>query len=181
MILYHGSLSEFDRIKVNKSKGTKDFGKGFYTTDSLQHAKERATELYFKELRLTGYNNRRYIYSYKVNIVEMRRELNVKTFNKMTAEWLDIIVAYRSGSNPLSNIDVIIGPTADARLSYKLHQECYDKVDKYTSKLNMTDAKKLEIMKELNLDRYGIQYCFRSNKAVNWLDTHLCERRIIND
>lgn len=30
-VLYHGTVSEIDKVDVTKGRGRKDFGKGFYT------------------------------------------------------------------------------------------------------------------------------------------------------
>ncbi len=42
MILYHGSNILFDKIDLSKSKPNKDFGKGFYLSESRQQALEMA-------------------------------------------------------------------------------------------------------------------------------------------
>ncbi|MBR4259524.1 MAG: DUF3990 domain-containing protein [Kiritimatiellae bacterium] len=36
MILYHGSNTSFNAIDLGKGLPAKDFGRGFYMTDSLQ-------------------------------------------------------------------------------------------------------------------------------------------------
>lgn len=41
-ILYHGSIYDFNEINVNKGKGYKDFGKGFYATTVARHAESIA-------------------------------------------------------------------------------------------------------------------------------------------
>jgi len=38
MILYHGTNIDFDIIDLLKSKPNKDFGRGFYLTESLAQA-----------------------------------------------------------------------------------------------------------------------------------------------
>ena len=43
MILYHGTYLNFDRIDLSKSNKGKDFGKGFYLSDSYDQALKLAT------------------------------------------------------------------------------------------------------------------------------------------
>lgn len=43
MILYHGTNTDFEKIDLRKSKSNKDFGQGFYLSDSLQQAKNMAS------------------------------------------------------------------------------------------------------------------------------------------
>ena len=43
MILYHGTYMKFDRIDLSKSNKGKDFGKGFYLSDSYDQALKLAT------------------------------------------------------------------------------------------------------------------------------------------
>ena len=40
--LYHGSIYNFRSIDTNFGSGYKDFGKGFYTTASKEHARNIA-------------------------------------------------------------------------------------------------------------------------------------------
>ena len=42
MILYHGSNMTIERIDLDKSKPNKDFGKGFYLSESETQAMEMA-------------------------------------------------------------------------------------------------------------------------------------------
>ena len=51
MILYHGSNMIIEHVDLDKSKSNKDFGKGFYLSESEMQATEMAT---FKSLLLGG-------------------------------------------------------------------------------------------------------------------------------
>ena len=44
MILYHGSNMSFDVIDIGKGLPAKDFGRGFYMTDSLECAEKTARQ-----------------------------------------------------------------------------------------------------------------------------------------
>ena len=45
MILYHGSNTDFKAIDLNKSQRGKDFGCGFYLSESEEQAKEKAIQM----------------------------------------------------------------------------------------------------------------------------------------
>lgn len=38
MRLFHGTNTDFDRVKLDRSKPNKDFGRGFYLSDNYQQA-----------------------------------------------------------------------------------------------------------------------------------------------
>ena len=44
MILYHGSNTSFNAIDLGKDLPAKDFGRGFYMTDSLECAEKTARQ-----------------------------------------------------------------------------------------------------------------------------------------
>lgn len=98
MILYHGSKQIVEYPEIRMAKYNKDFYFGFYCTSFLTQAKRWATRYTGK-----GYINE-YIY------VE-DSSLHMKSFNEMTEEWLDFIVACRSGKS--HNYDIVEGPMAD--------------------------------------------------------------------
>lgn len=49
LILFHGSVTVFNKIELEKSHNRRDFGKGFYTTILRQQAKEWAYRLSLRE------------------------------------------------------------------------------------------------------------------------------------
>ncbi len=97
MELYHGSNIRIERPEIRIGKFTKDFGEGFYCTAMRRQAEKWA---------------RRYD-TPVVNIYEYTPDagLDILHFKEMTDEWLDFIVACRSGI-PHSH-DVVIGAMAD--------------------------------------------------------------------
>ncbi|MDD6216829.1 MAG: DUF3990 domain-containing protein [Roseburia sp.] len=98
MILYHGSkeIVEFPEIRIQRFH--KDFYFGFYCTMYPEQAIRWATR--FDGI---GYLNE---YRYMPN-----DKLNIKKFPQMTEEWLDFIVACRSGRP--HEYDIVEGPMAD--------------------------------------------------------------------
>ena len=102
MEIYHGSYTSVQTPEIIKGKFTKDFGEGFYCTELKRQAEKWA---------------RRYdtpvvsIYEYKP-----LGELKILCFDDMTDEWLDFIVANRSGLNKWKEYDYIEGGIADDRV-----------------------------------------------------------------
>lgn len=98
IILYHGSkeIVEFPEIRIQKYN--KDFYFGFYCTLFSEQAIRWATR----------YDGIGYLNEYQY---EPDSSLNVKTFSEMSEEWLDFIVACRTGK--AHDYDIVEGPMAD--------------------------------------------------------------------
>lgn len=105
LILYHGSVADFDLIDLAKSKNRRDFGKGFYTTVLEKQSKEWA---YRKSLREKS--STYYVYRY---LFTKNDSLNIKYFDALNREWLEFIKENRSKGGTQHNYDVVIGPVAD--------------------------------------------------------------------
>ncbi len=97
-IIYHGSKEEVEFPEIRKAYYNKDFYFGFYCTLIEEQAVRWATRF-----GKPGIVNR-----YKLIADE---SLNVLKFEKMTEEWLDFIVACRSGKS--HQYDIVEGPMAD--------------------------------------------------------------------
>lgn len=97
-IVYHGSQDKIEFPEIRIARYNKDFYFGFYCTIFLEQAKRWATRFSGKGM----------INEYEYNFDE---NLNIKIFENMTEEWLDFIVACRSGKS--HNFDVVEGPMAD--------------------------------------------------------------------
>lgn len=100
MELYHGSSMAIPSPEIVRGKFTKDFGEGFYCTELKRQAVKWA-----KRYDTPIVN----IYDYQSN-----EALNILQFESMTDEWLDFIVACRSGKP--HNYDVVIGAMADDQI-----------------------------------------------------------------
>ena len=101
MILYHGSNAIVEYPEIRKAKYNKDFYFGFYCTRYQEQAERWATR-YGKK----GYVNQ---YEYEPN-----EKLNYLLFEEMTEEWLDFIIACRSGKD--HEYDIVIGAMADDQI-----------------------------------------------------------------
>ncbi len=98
ILVYHGSRQLVETPEIRIAKFNKDFYFGFYCTIMKKQAERWATR--FDE---NGYVN---VYEYCAN-----PELKVLKFEEMTEEWLDFIVACRSGKS--HDYDIVEGPMAD--------------------------------------------------------------------
>lgn len=98
IFVYHGSNQLVETPEIRIAKFNKDFYFGFYCTIMKNQAERWATR--FDD---NGYVN---IYEYQPNL-----ELKILTFENMTEEWLDFIVACRSGKS--HDYDIVEGPMAD--------------------------------------------------------------------
>ena len=83
-----------------KGRNTKDFGNGFYCTVIKEQAQRWARRYDTKVVS---------IYE-----VRLRPTLKIKEFKDMTNEWLDFIIACRSGIP--HDFDIVIGAMADDQI-----------------------------------------------------------------
>ena len=100
MKLYHGSYTAIPTPKILTSKFPKDFGEGFYCTEFEQQAVRWASR-------------------YDTAIVSMYDytpddNLKILVFKEMTEEWLNFIVACRSGKK--HDFDIVIGAMANDQI-----------------------------------------------------------------
>lgn len=98
IIVYHGSKDYVEKPEIRIQKYNKDVYFGFYCTLFPEQAKRWAT-------RFTGIgilNEYKYI---------PNENMNIKKFETMTEDWLDFIVACRTGNS--HEYDIVEGPMAD--------------------------------------------------------------------
>ena len=100
MTVYHGGYTPVEKPEIRTGRNTKDFGVGFYCTIIKEQAQRWARRYDTKIVS---------IYEVRIN-----QELNIKEFRKMTDEWLDFIIACRSGVP--HHYDVVIGAMADDQI-----------------------------------------------------------------
>jgi len=114
--LYHGTTKEFNIIDVSYGKSFKDFGRGFYATQSYDHAlsiaqRNRRIEL---ERQPEGKNTEIpvYVYHYELNSEDLST-LNIKKFLKPDSEWVEFVVKNRTERSFHHGFDLVIGATAN--------------------------------------------------------------------
>lgn len=100
MTVYHGGYQAVEKPEIRIGRNTKDFENGFYCTIIKEQA-ERWARRYPAKI---------------VSIYDVRFQegLNIKEFQNMTEEWLDFIVACRSGKD--HTYDIVIGAMADDQI-----------------------------------------------------------------
>lgn len=149
LILYHGTVYDFETIDLQKSHNRRDFGRGFYTTILERQAKEWA---YRMQLRMKTENH--YVYQYVFN--EMS-DLKVKRFYALNEEWLEFIKENRAKGDIQHGYDVVIGPVAD--------DNTMETVQLYIS--GVLTAK--EAVERLRYSKINNQVSFHTEKALGYL------------
>ena len=104
IMLYHGSNIEINKVDLQKSRITTDFGKAFYLTTSLDQAQKWANKI----AKIKSGNPIVSIFEYQEN-----NTLNNKIFNNANYQWLDYVVLNRLGNNINDIYDIVVGPVAN--------------------------------------------------------------------
>lgn len=156
MIYYHGTDKYFKNLMLPQEQSYKDFGMGVYLAELEKHARRVAN---WKR----GENA--YIYVYKVNITEIKKQFSTKEFRTISIEWLKYIIYNRTNYGG-HDYDLIIGPTADAQAQ----DEVEDFIRTYRNPTN-EDYKKLQdrlmpVSKE-GIRGHGTQLCIKSQELLN--------------
>lgn len=100
MTVYHGGYKPVKEPEIRAGRNTKDFGTGFYCT-IIKEQEQRWSKRY----------NTKIVSVYEV---KLDPKLNIKEFREMTDEWLDFIIACRSGES--HDYDIVIGAMADDQI-----------------------------------------------------------------
>lgn len=100
MVIYHGDNKAIETPEIIIGKFTKDFGPGFYCTTIREQAVRWA------QRNLTS------IVSYYKYIPDSK--LDILEFKNATDDWLDFVIACRSGV--AHSHDIVIGPMADDQI-----------------------------------------------------------------
>ena len=152
MILYHGSNMAIEKIDLEKSKPNKDFGKGFYLSESETQAMEMAA---FKTSLLGG---EPMVTKFEFDESAMQSsDLRTKVFNDYSEEWSDFVFANREG-NDVERYDIVYGPIANDKIGLQIRKLKDGSIDK---------AEFLNRLKYMKGVTY--QYFFGSERAVKYL------------
>ncbi|MDR1322011.1 MAG: DUF3990 domain-containing protein [Gracilibacteraceae bacterium] len=100
MLVYHGGYRAIEKPEIRAAKNNKDFGRGFYCTELRTQADKWAKRFDTPIVSV-------YEYTPKTGF-------NTLTFAEMTDEWLDFIVACRSGKP--HNYAVVEGAMANDQI-----------------------------------------------------------------
>ena len=155
--LYHGTNQSFDAIDLQRGLPNKDFGRGFYLTDSIECAVKTARQ---RVDRLGG--------APKVLVFRIEEEkltlLNVKRFAVPTREWALFVRANRrdyvdaDDHNRDNRYDLVVGPIANDRLS--LQFRLFDK-----GIISLDD-----FVDGLKFRQVYMQYSFHTNRSIELLE-----------
>lgn len=110
MKLYHGSTVAVKRPNINRSRGTTDFGKGFYTTTNFAQAKKWAI---LKKKREAS--KKAIVSTFEVPDDILESGYKVLRFAGATKEWLEFVVRNRRGQET-EKYDLVMGPVANDQL-----------------------------------------------------------------
>ena len=160
-IVYHGSPVRFYDINLSVGGVKKDFGKGFYLSDDIEHAFKAGR----KKARIFE-TDKVYIYQYLLPVT-WPDNIEKHVFREPNKNWLDYIIGNRFERN-VPFYDVVYGPTADENTPEILRQfiarGCKEEeVDR--------------VIRELKPSVYARQVCIKSEQAKKYITGELIEVR----
>lgn len=110
MRLYHGSTVVVTTPKILEPSRTLDYGKGFYTTTSIEQA-----ELWVKR-HLSRNLQQGYINVYELCDDFKDIGLNILWFESPTEEWVDFVMNNRMNKKYVHDYDIVYGPVANDKV-----------------------------------------------------------------
>ena len=157
MKLYHGSNVIVDHPEVAKGKPFKDFGRGFYLSDTIEQAMEMAERV----VERIGNGQTPIVTTYEFDDSAMTDGLlKVKRFEAYTEEWAEFVLRNRDRKTqqPFHDYDIVYGPIAD------------DGVVRQMRRFEMGTITLKELLQELQYPpKITFQYFFGSEKALEKL------------
>jgi hypothetical protein len=110
VIVYHGATEIVKNPICKIGRNNLDFGKGFYMTDIKEQAERWAKSVAFKRKADAIINK------YELDRDAILTSASCKIFTDYNAEWLDFVVANRSGETVDKDFDYVEGGVADDRV-----------------------------------------------------------------
>lgn len=157
MKLYHGSNIVVNHPEIAKGKPFKDFGQGFYLSDTIEQAVEMAQRV----VERVGTGQTPIVSSFEFDDSVMADgSLKVKCFDTYTEEWAEFVLRNRDRKTPqpYHDYDIVYGPIAD------------DGVVRQMRRFEMGAITLKELMQELKYPpKITFQYFFGSEKALEKL------------
>ena len=148
MKLYHGSTVIAAKPLVSYGRDNLDFGKGFYTTN-MQSQAEKWVQ------RFIALGKKGIINIYNFDYTDIQQKYRYKKFPEYNEEWLDFVLACRSGSNEYQNYDIIEGGIANDKV--------FNTVELYFSGL----IDKATALQRLKFEKPNNQICFINQKVID--------------
>ena len=157
MKLYHGSNIVVSHPDITKGKPYKDFGQGFYLSDTAEQAMEMAQRV----VERFGAGQTPIVSTFEFDDSAMTDGLlKVKCFEAYTEEWAEFVLRTRDRKTPQPyyDYDIVYGPIAD------------DGVVRQMRRYEMGGITLKELMQELQYPaKITFQYFFGSDRALEKL------------
>jgi hypothetical protein len=156
MKLYHGSNQIIREPDLSKGRKFLDFGSGFYLSDEKSQAENRAKSavLFFEKGIPT------------VNVFEWEKEqtkdLNILHFPIANIEWLDFVLANRTGEISENRYDIIIGATANDRTILVIDQYMAGQFD------HLENPKEF-VIQLFQPEKLATQYLFATAESLKYI------------
>lgn len=147
MTVYHGGYQAVEKPEIRKGRNTKDFGTGFYCTVIKEQAERWARRYDTKVVSIYD--------------VRFKEKLNIKEFKEMSEEWLDFIIACRSGKS--HTYDIVIGAMADDQI--------YNYVSDYMD--GVITREQFGVLAKFRYPTHQIAFC--TDIALQCLEYRNCE------
>ena len=148
MILYHGGSVEISSPDLLHSRKAVDFGVGFYVTPVFEQA-EKWSE---KRKRRTG---TAVISKYEFDECSAEN-LKMMRFDSYSEMWLDFIVRCRNLKDD-TDWDIVVGGVANDKV--------FDTIEAFLDGF----ATKEQTIAKLRMEEPNMQFCFRTEAALNTL------------
>ena len=155
MILYHGTNTDFRAIDLTKSQRGKDFGCGFYLSESELQAEDMA------KFKVQLFGGQSIIQSYEFDENHLSDgTLRFLRFDGYTKDWAEFILANRQNRNAdnIHDYDIVYGPIANDKVGAQIRNVMEQNINLDTF------LERLKYMKGITF-----QYLFGSEKAIQML------------
>jgi len=169
LVLYHGTICDFEQIDVSKGKPYRDFGQGFYLCETFERAynialRNKKIETGRHQIVNKAVKPNAFIYEYSIDLREIGH-LNVKHWESADREWLNFIIENRMSRDRRHDYDIVIGPTAndDTRTSIRT-------VMNASNGRILSDTALDLLIEMLNPSILPVQYFFGTDGAVAMLN-----------
>ena len=155
MILYHGTNTDFMAIDLSQSQRGKDFGCGFYLSESEAQAEEIA------KFKVQLFGGQIIVQSYEFDEAHLSDgTLRFLRFDGYSRDWATFILANRQNKNAdnIYDYDIVYGPIANDKVGAQIRNVIEQNIDMETF------LERLKYMKGITF-----QYYFGSEKAIQML------------
>ena len=115
LVVFHGGTDVIEKPLCKVGRKNLDFGQGFYVTNMRSQAVSWAQNIALKRGENPVLN------VYNLDKEEVLQKFRCKIFTAYDAEWLDFIVANRTGHNVAKDFDYVEGGVANDRIIDTIH------------------------------------------------------------